>query len=79
MEKEKVNIFIKPIFDKKHKHDLHSYIELKRLLKKLKKTSPSFDMMMEMYDFIKLLENIYMYGNCINTIENSHVGAFFMK
>lgn len=63
MEKEKVNIFIKPIFDKKHKHDLHSYIELKRLLKKLKKTSPSFDMMMEMYDFIKLLENIYMYGN----------------
>ena len=24
-------------------------------------------------------ENIYMYGNCINTIENSHVGAVFYE
>ena len=29
----------------------------------IKKTSPSFNMMMEIYNFIKLLESIYMYGN----------------
>lgn len=62
-DKENINMFIKPIFDKKHKHYLPSYIELKKLLKKISKTSPSFDMMMEMYEFIKLLEVIYMYGN----------------
>lgn len=62
-KKEDVNIFIKPIFDKKYKHYLPSYIELKRLLRMIKKTSPDFNMMMEIYNFIKLLEDIYMYGN----------------
>ena len=62
-DKEKINMFIKPIFDKKYKHYLPSYIELKSLLKKIKKTSPSFDMMIEIYEFIKLLEKIYLYGN----------------
>ena len=62
-KKEDVNIFIKPIFDKKYKHYLPSYIELKRLLRMIKKTSPDFNMMMEIYNFIKLLEEIYMYGN----------------
>ena len=62
-KKEDVNIFIKPIFDKKYKHYLPSYIELKRLLRMIKKTSPDFNMMMEIYNFIKLLENVYMYGN----------------
>ena len=59
----KINIFIKPIFNKKYKHYLPSYIELRKLLKMIKKTSPSFDMMMEIYNFIKLLETLYMYGN----------------
>ena len=62
-KEEKVNMFIKPIFDKKKKHYLPSYIELRKLLKMIKKTSPSFNMMMEIYNFIKLLESIYMYGN----------------
>lgn len=62
-KKEDVNIFIKPIFDKKYKHYLPSYIELKRLLRMIKKTSPDFNMMMEIYNFIKLLEDVYMYGN----------------
>lgn len=61
--KEEVNIFIKPIFDKKHKHCLTSYIELKKLLRMIKKTSPDFNMMMEIYNFIRLLEDVYMYGN----------------
>lgn len=58
-----VNMFIKPIFDKKHKYHLSSYLELRSVLRNIKKTSPSFDMMMEMYEFIKLIEEIYMYGN----------------
>ena len=62
-KEEKVNMFIKPIFDKKKKHYLPSYIELRKLLKMIKKTSPSFNMMMEIYNFIRLLEEIYMYGN----------------
>lgn len=61
--KEEVNIFIRPIFDKKHKHCLTSYIELKKLLRMIKKTSPDFNMMMEIYNFIRLLEDVYMYGN----------------
>ena len=65
-DKEKINMFIKPIFDKKYKHYLPSYIELKSLLKKIKKTSPSFDMMIEIYEFIKLLERVYLYGNSEN-------------
>lgn len=63
MGDNKINIFIKPIFDKKCKHYLPSYIELRKLLKMIKNTSPSFDMMMQIYDFIKLIESLYMYGN----------------
>lgn len=59
----KINMFIEPIFHKKYKHYLPSYIELRKLLKKIKKTSPNFDMMIEIYRFIKLLEELYMYGN----------------
>ena len=45
MDNNQVNMFIKPIFDKRKKHHFKSYIELRRLIKNINKTSPSFDMM----------------------------------
>lgn len=66
-EEFKINMFIEPILNKKKKYHLGSYIQLKRLIRKLNKTSPSFDMMLEMHEFIKLLERLYMYGN-----DNNH-------
>ena len=67
-EEFKINMFIEPILNKKKKHHLSSYIQLRRLIRKLNKTSPSFDMMLEMHEFIKLLERLYMYGNDNNKI-----------
>ena len=61
--KEKVNIFIEPILEKKSKYDLKSYIKMKKLCKKLKKVSPDFDMLMAIHEFLLLIEMIYMHSN----------------
>ena len=57
---EPINRFIKPIFHKKKKHQFSSWIEKQKLIKILNKTSPSFDMMMEMCEFLSLISQIYM-------------------
>ena len=60
---ENINRFIEPIINKKKEHHLSSYLKLKSLLKMIKKTSPSFDMLMEIYEFLSLIESLYMYCN----------------
>ena len=74
-EEFKINMFIEPILNKKKKHHLSSYIQLRRLIRKLNKTSPSFDMMLEMHEFIKLLERLYMYA----TIPKGYSAAMIYK
>lgn len=64
--KEKINMFIEPIFDKKSKFHLPSYIKMKKLIRTLKKTSPDFNMLMEIYRFLSILEKVYMYSNSEN-------------
>ena len=85
---ENINIFIKPIIDKKKKYDLKSYLELRKLIKQLKKTSPDYDMLMSIYEFIRLLEDIYMYSSSDTThnlfsgtlpTNNYDGGAFIYK
>lgn len=73
---EQLNIFIEPIINKK-KHSLLSYIKVKRLISKLRKTSPDFNMLVEIYKFIILLQKLYMYSPSdkyyLNTIDKKHV------
>lgn len=66
MVNNEVNMFIKPVFDKRKKHDFKSYIELRKLIKKINKVSPSFDMMIEIYEFLKIIRNVYMYADYEN-------------
>ena len=66
MDNNQVNMFIKPIFDKRKKHHFKSYIELRRLIKNINKTSPSFDMMIEIHEFLKIIRNVYMYADYEN-------------
>lgn len=58
-----INEFIKPIIMRKHKFDIKAWIAYKKLIKKCKKLSPSFDQMCEIADFINILRFSYMYGN----------------
>ena len=59
-DKERINFFIKPIYNKK-KYSLIDYIKFRLFLRKLKKITPNFDMLMEIYDFLKILKMVYMY------------------
>lgn len=60
-DKERINFFIKPIYNKK-KYSLIDYIKFRLFLRKLKKITPNFDMLMEIYDFLKILKMVYMYN-----------------
>ena len=60
---DNINLFIKPILIKSHKHDLKAWFVKRKLIKEINKTSPSFDTMHEIYGFLKLLREIYMYDN----------------
>lgn len=61
--KDKLNIFIEPIIEKRSKHDLKSYIKMRKLCKKLKKTSPDFNMLMEIHRFLLIIEKVYMHSS----------------
>lgn len=61
--KEKINIFIEPIVEKKKKFHLNSYIKMRKLCKSLKKTSPDFNMLMDIYRFLRIIEQTYMYSS----------------
>lgn len=60
---DNVNEFIKPIIMRKHKHDIKALKEYKKLIKKCKKLSPSFDQMCSIAEFLDILRESYMYGN----------------
>lgn len=58
-----LNMFIEPIVRKKHKHDFSAWLIKHKLIKKLNKISPSFDVMVSIYEFLSILRNSYMYDN----------------
>lgn len=77
----KVNEFIKPIIMRKHKFDIKAWIAYKKLIKKCKKLSPSFNQMCSIAEFIAILRETYMYGNNDNlhlfmgTIPKGYTGS----
>ena len=58
-----INEFIKPIVMRKHKLDIKAWIAYKKLIKKCKKLSPSFNQMCKIAEFIDILRSTYMYSN----------------
>lgn len=59
-----VNYFIEPIYARKHKgFSFRERRKLKKFIKKLKKTSPNFNMLLEIYHFIRILSDVYSYPN----------------
>lgn len=76
----KVNEFIKPIIMRKHKFDIKAWFAYKKLIKKCKKLSPSFEQMCSIAEFIKILRESYMYCNnenlhlFIGTIPKGYTG-----
>lgn len=58
-----INEYIKPIIMRKHKFDIKAWIAYKKLIKKCKKLSPSFNQMCTIAEFIDILRESYMYGN----------------
>lgn len=59
----KINMFIRPIIVKRHKYDFKSWYLKYKLTKIINSTSPSFDMMIKIHEFLLLLTDIYMYDN----------------
>ena len=63
IDNKKINRFIKPIIDKSKPRDFKANKERKELIKMINHTSPSFNMMLEIHEFLTLLTDIYMYDN----------------
>lgn len=63
MKNEPLNTFIEPIIKKKYKYDFFAWIAKNKLMRKIKKTSPSFADMIEIHEFLNILRNSYMYDN----------------
>lgn len=59
----KINRFIKPIIDKSKPRDRKANKARKQLIKEINHTSPSFNDMLEIHEFLTLLTDIYMYDN----------------
>ena len=58
-----MNRYIEPIFIKKKRRDFKAWKKKKSLFKYMRKLSPSFDDMMEIYEFLNILREAYMYTN----------------
>lgn len=58
-----INEYVKPIIMRKHKFDIKAWIAYKKLIKKCKKLSPSFNQLCDIAEFIEILRESYMYGN----------------
>lgn len=58
-----INEYVKPIIMKKRRFNIKAWIAYKKIIKKCKTISPSFDQMCEIADFIEILRESYMYGN----------------
>lgn len=48
---------------KKRKHDFKSWWAKRKLIRQLNKTSPSFNMMVLIHEFLNILRDSYMYDN----------------
>lgn len=62
MEAE-INMFIEPILKKRHNHDFKAWLMKRKLIKMIRSTSPSFNMMWGIHEFLLLITNVYMYDN----------------
>jgi len=63
-EEYHVNYFIEPIYARKHKgFNLFEWLKFRKFIKVLKKTSPNFNMLLEIFHFIKVLADVYSYPN----------------
>ena len=58
-----MNRYIEPIFMKKKHRDFKAWRKKRSLFKYMRKLSPSFDDMMEIYEFLDILREAYMYTN----------------
>lgn len=58
-----INMFMEPLIMKRHKHDMAAWFMKRKLLKIINKTSPSFNMMVQIHEFLSLLREVYMYDN----------------
>lgn len=77
-----INMFIKHIYNKEQFRffNLFKYLKHKRIVKKFKKDinegSPSFNVLWQMADFIKLAESVFFYKN---NQKNTEFGLFSSK
>ena len=62
MQDQEKNVFIRPIMMKSKRHDFSAWVEYRRAIKYCRKTSPSFDVMWDISDFIDLLRYMYCHG-----------------
>ena len=58
-----INKYAKPIIMKKRRYDIKAWIAYKKLIKKCKKISPSFNDLCEIAEFLDIIRESYMYGN----------------
>lgn len=59
----KINEYVNPIIMRKRKFDIRAWIAYRRITKKCKKISPSFDDMCNIAEFLEIIRESYMYGN----------------
>ena len=57
------NIFMRMIYDKNKTFILFRWFKYRKFLRQLDKSAPSFDLLWQIADFIKLLETVYFYDN----------------
>ena len=61
-EKAYINAFVNPIFKKTSKHDFNAWLELRKVLKNIKKISPNFDTLYQIWDMLKTVNECYMHS-----------------
>lgn len=57
------NKFMDHIFNKTKRFNFKRWREYRKLIKDLKKSSPSFGILWQIGEFVRLLERVYMYNN----------------
>jgi len=60
-----VNRFVHPIMIKSKKHDFKAWLELRKIRKELRNTSPSYNMMIEMHEAVKICRECFLYANTL--------------
>ena len=57
------NIFMRHIYDKDKGFKLIRWFKYRKFLRQIDKATPSFDVLWQIADFIKMLEYVYLYNN----------------